>query len=74
MIKEYACEGQMDIFDFLGTKKREPAAGFMNEPVKPEHYCIDCKYLGGKKWSAWEKRMVPHGERGMQGWEHVGKV
>lgn len=62
MIKEYACEGQMDIFDFLGTKKREPAAGFMNEPVKPEHYCIDCKYLGGK-----------NGVRGRNGWCHMEK-
>lgn len=63
--KNYKCEGQMNIFDFL--QKEEPAAGFMNEPVK-RNTCHDCFWLGAKPgihingWCHWEKTKCENGD------------
>ena len=52
--KDYTCNGQMSIFDFLDPINEEPAAGFMNEPV---HTCHDCYWLRSAEDIPLKKRL-----------------
>lgn len=53
--KNYTCEGQMNLFDFLEPeKKEEPAAGFMDPPV---HTCHDCYWLRSAEDIPLKKRL-----------------